>query len=41
MLHIDPQHTKKLPAADNQQPVKPLSAHGTDHRSATALAFGA
>jgi hypothetical protein len=30
MLHIDPQHTKKLPAADNQQPVKTLSAHGTD-----------
>jgi hypothetical protein len=30
MLHIDLQHTKKLPAADDQQPVKTLSAHGTD-----------
>jgi hypothetical protein len=29
MLHIDPQHTNKMPAADNQQPVKTLSAHGT------------
>ena len=30
MLHIEPQHTNKLAAADNQQPVKTLSAHGTD-----------
>jgi hypothetical protein len=30
MLHIDLQHAKKLAAADNQQPVKTLSAHGTD-----------
>jgi hypothetical protein len=30
VLHIDPQHTNKLPAADDQQLVKTLSAHAAD-----------
>ena len=30
VLHIGPQDTNKLPAADDEQLVKTLSAHGTD-----------